>query len=134
VAEGAEALIGGHAIEGFGDGTFYAPTILIGVDQGMEAARAEIFGPVLTVQTFEDEEEALALADHPEFDLASGVYTRDLSRALRMVRSLEAGTVWINRYGDRTTSSCRRAATRVQASARTWDGKPMRPISAPNQC
>jgi aldehyde dehydrogenase (NAD+) len=99
VAEGAEALIGGHAIEGFGDGTFYAPTILIGVDQGMEAARAEIFGPVLTVQTFEDEEEALALADHPEFGLASGVYTRDLSRALRMVRSLEAGTVWINRYG-----------------------------------
>jgi aldehyde dehydrogenase (NAD+) len=99
VSQGARALIGGHVMEGVGNGTFYAPTILIGIDQGMEAARAEIFGPVLTVQTFADEEEALALADHPEFGLASGVYTRDLSRALRMVRSLEAGTVWINRYG-----------------------------------
>lgn len=65
----------------------------------MEAVKSEIFGPVLTVQLFDDEEEALALADHPDYGLAAGVHTADIGRALRMARSIEAGTVWINRYG-----------------------------------
>jgi aldehyde dehydrogenase (NAD+) len=65
----------------------------------MEAVGEEIFGPVLTLQTFEDEEEAFALADHPRYGLAAGVYTADLSRAMRAMRRIEAGTVWINRYG-----------------------------------
>src|SRR5262249_36213341 len=55
--------------------------------------------PVLTVQTFREEEEAFALAAHPSYGLAAGVHTADLSRAMRAVRRIEAGTVWINRYG-----------------------------------
>ena len=62
--------------------------------------REEVFGPVLTVQTFTDEDEAFALAGHPTYGLAAGVHTGDLNRAMRAVRHhLEAGTVWINRYG-----------------------------------
>ncbi|MGE8490551.1 MAG: aldehyde dehydrogenase family protein, partial [Paraburkholderia nemoris] len=64
-----------------------------------EAVREEVFGPVLTLQTFDTEEEALSLAQHPEYGLAAGVHTADLGRALRLVRGLEAGTVWVNRYG-----------------------------------
>ena len=80
-------------------GAFYLPTILTDVTPQTEAVCAEIFGPVLTVQTFETEEEALALASHPEYGLAAGVHTADIGRALRLVRALEAGTVWVNRYG-----------------------------------
>jgi aldehyde dehydrogenase (NAD+) len=54
---------------------------------------------VLTIQTFDDEEEALRLADHPAYGLAAGLFTRDLSRAIRVTRRLQAGTVWVNRYG-----------------------------------
>ncbi len=61
--------------------------------------RSEIFGPVLTVQSFDTEKEALELAAHPEYGLAAGVHTADIGRALRMVRGIEAGTVWVNRYG-----------------------------------
>lgn len=59
----------------------------------------EIFSPVLTVQSFDTEEEAMALADHPTYGLAAGLYTGDLSRAIRLTRRLQAGTVWVNRYG-----------------------------------
>lgn len=98
---GAQAAVGGAriALDGNGNGAFYAPTILTGVTSASEAVREEIFGPVLTVQTFDDEDEALALASHEKYGLASGVHTSDLSRALRMMRGIEAGTVWINRYG-----------------------------------
>ncbi len=65
----------------------------------MEAVNSEIFGPVLTVQVFDDDAEALALAAHPDYGLAAGVHTSDIGRALRFARTLEAGTVWINRYG-----------------------------------
>lgn len=61
--------------------------------------REEIFGPVLTVQIFDDEEEALMLADHPTYGFAAGVHTRDIGRALRSTRRIAAGTVWINRFG-----------------------------------
>lgn len=81
------------------EGYFYAPTLLAGVDQSSPAVIEEIFGPVLTVQNFDSEEEAMALADHPTYGLAAGLYTRDLSRALRLTRRLQAGTVWVNRYG-----------------------------------
>ncbi len=99
VCQGAEALIGAREMDGLGDGSFYAPTILTAVDGEMDATREEVFGPVLTVQSFDDEEEGIALANHPLYGLAAGVYTRDISRALRAVREIEAGTVWINRYG-----------------------------------
>jgi aldehyde dehydrogenase (NAD+) len=96
-AQGAELLLGGSRIEGHG-GAFYQPTLLAGVTTENAAVREEIFGPVLTIQSFETEEEGFALADHPEYGLAAGVYTADLGRGLRAVRQLKTGTVWINRY------------------------------------
>lgn len=67
--------------------------------QDSPAVTEEIFGPVATFQTFTDEDEAMQLAAHPTYGLASGLFTRDLSRALRLSRRMEAGTVWVNRYG-----------------------------------
>jgi aldehyde dehydrogenase (NAD+) len=99
VEGGAHAVAGGRPVPHGTEGAFYQPTILAGVDAGMEAVRNEIFGPVLTVQEFDDEDEALALADHPEYGLAAGIHTADIGRALRLARGIEAGTVWINRYG-----------------------------------
>ncbi|UVC12269.1 aldehyde dehydrogenase family protein (plasmid) [Rhizobium sp. TH2] len=93
---GAECLTGAKRLNR--DGYFYAPTLLSHVRQDSPAVVEEIFGPVLTLQTFTDEEEALALADHPTYGLAAGLFTRDLSRAIRLTRRLQAGTVWINRY------------------------------------
>ena len=95
--QGAECLLGGGRIEGHG-GAFYQPTLLAGVTAQTAAVREEIFGPVLTIQAFDDEAEGLALADHPEYGLAAGIYTADLGRGLRAMRALKAGTVWINRY------------------------------------
>ncbi|TIV88278.1 MAG: aldehyde dehydrogenase family protein, partial [Mesorhizobium sp.] len=96
VEDGGECLTGGGAMEA--PGYFYAPTLITNVDQANPAIVEEIFGPVLTVQTFETEEEALALSSHPTYGLASGLFTTDLSRTIRLARKLEAGTVWINRY------------------------------------
>jgi aldehyde dehydrogenase (NAD+) len=96
VSAGGECLVGGAPMDAAG--YFYQPTLIAGVDQNSPAVSEEIFGPVLTVQTFADEEEALALADHPTYGLAAGLFTRDLSRALRLTRQLQAGTVWVNRY------------------------------------
>lgn len=95
-SQGAECLAGGKGMDHLG--YFYAPTLLAGVTKDSPAVREEIFGPVLTVQTFREEEEAMALADHPTYGLAAGLFTRDLSRALRLTQRLQAGTVWVNRY------------------------------------
>ncbi len=97
VARGASCRLGGERLDHAG--YFYAPTVLEGVDATSPAVTEEIFGPVLTVQTFREEEEGLGLADHPTYGLCAGLYTRDLSRALRAVNRLQAGTVWVNRYG-----------------------------------
>lgn len=97
VAAGGECLAGGAPMDA--PGYFYAPTLIAGVDARSPAVTEEIFGPVLTLQTFRDEEEALALAEHPTYGLAAGLFTRDLSRAIRITRSLQAGTIWVNRYG-----------------------------------
>jgi aldehyde dehydrogenase (NAD+) len=99
VASGATLRCGGHRADGGGSGAFYTPTLLTHVTPASEAVREEIFGPVLTMQTFDTEEEALELAQHPDYGLAAGVHTSDIGRALRFVRGLEAGTVWVNRYG-----------------------------------
>lgn len=96
---GAQALTGGARCAAPDAGSFYQPTILANLAPDAEAVRAEIFGPVLTVQTFRDEEEAFALADHPDYGLASGVHTADIARGLRAIRRIDAGTVWVNRYG-----------------------------------
>jgi aldehyde dehydrogenase (NAD+) len=64
-----------------------------------EIVRDEVFGPVLTVQSFRTEEEAFALSDHPVYALASGLHTSNVDRAMRGMRRIRAGTVWVNRYG-----------------------------------
>lgn len=99
MTDGATALCGGDFFAINTGGYFYQPTLLADVNSSMNAVREEIFGPVLTVQTFEDEEEGLALADHPTYGLAAGVHTQNISRALRAVRRIQAGTVWVNRFG-----------------------------------
>ncbi len=97
VARGARCRTGGSRLDR--EGYFYAPTLFEGLEANSPAITEEIFGPVLTVQTFRDEEEAMALADHPTYGLCAGLYTRDLSRGLRLSSRLQAGTVWVNRYG-----------------------------------
>jgi aldehyde dehydrogenase (NAD+) len=99
IAGGATLRCGAKRADAATPGAFYAPTLLCDVTQDNDAVRSEIFGPVLTVQSFDTEEEALELAAHPEYGLAAGVHTADIGRALRMVRGIEAGTVWVNRYG-----------------------------------
>ena len=98
--EGARVVAGGTraAVADFPDGLFYEPTILDGVDNDATIAQDEVFGPVLTVIPFETEEEAIALANATRFGLAAGVWTRDVKRAHRVARRLQAGTVWINTY------------------------------------
>ncbi len=97
IAAGAECLTGGRSMDM--PGYFYSPTLIAGVDQNSPAVIEEIFGPVLTLQTFEDEDEGMSLADHPSYGLAAGLFTSDLSRAIRLTRRLQAGTIWVNRYG-----------------------------------
>lgn len=99
LSSGAEALAGGRRASAPQQGSYYEPTLLSGLRQDAEAVQGEIFGPVLTLQTFTDEDEAIALANDTRYGLAAGVHTADLSRALRATRRLEAGTIWVNRYG-----------------------------------
>ena len=98
-ASGAELRFGGGYFEGTDGGYFHRPTLLTNVTESTPAVREELFGPVLTVQTFEDEDEGIALAGHPTYGLCAGVHTRDIGQALRAMRGIAAGTVWINRYG-----------------------------------
>jgi len=99
VAAGARVSCGGALYDGGPGGAYYRPTLIEDVDAANPAVQEEIFGPVLTVQTFDDEEEGLALAAHERYGLACGVHTADIGRALRAMRGMAAGTVWINRYG-----------------------------------
>lgn len=97
--QGAEVLAGGHRFANTGAGCFWQPTLLAAVDNDNPAVQEEIFGPVLTVQLFDDEAEGLALASHETYGLCAGVHTKNIDRALRAMRGIAAGTVWINRYG-----------------------------------
>jgi betaine-aldehyde dehydrogenase len=99
-AEGAHLHLGGGVpvLQGFEGGAFVEPTIFTQVEDGMRIAREEIFGPVMSILRFRDEDEAIARANDTEFGLAAGVFTRDLARAHRVIAELQAGSCWINSY------------------------------------
>lgn len=98
--EGATLACGGGipSLQGFENGWFIEPTVFTGVRDDMRIAREEIFGPVMSVLSFDDEDEVIERANNVEFGLAAGVFTRDLPRAHRVVNELQAGTCWINAY------------------------------------
>jgi aminomuconate-semialdehyde/2-hydroxymuconate-6-semialdehyde dehydrogenase len=97
--EGGTILLGGNAIKLEGrcaNGYFVAPTIIEGLGANCKTNLEEIFGPVVTLQTFETEAEALALANCSDYGLASTVWTQDISKANRVAMQINAGIVWIN--------------------------------------
>lgn len=98
--EGARCLLGGRVPDdpALADGWFVEPTIFDGVSNDMRIAREEVFGPVLSILPFEDEADAIRIANDTIYGLAAGVWTRSMPRAIRMADALQAGTVWINTY------------------------------------
>ena len=99
-SSGAELVAGGEAAEGeeLGRGLFIKPTIFSGVNEGMAIAQQEVFGPVLSVLPFDTEDEAVAIANGTRYGLAAGVWTADVSRVMRMARTLQTGGLWVNTY------------------------------------
>jgi acyl-CoA reductase-like NAD-dependent aldehyde dehydrogenase len=95
-AAGANIVTGGAALDG--PGYFYAPTIVDGVHQGDEIVQEEVFGPLMTVQTFRDEDEAIEMGNGVRQGLAASVWTADLGRAMRTSGRLRFGTVWVNEH------------------------------------
>jgi acyl-CoA reductase-like NAD-dependent aldehyde dehydrogenase len=81
-----------------GNGWFVEPTIFAGVRNSMRIAQEEVFGPVLAVIPFQDDEDALAIGNDVVYGLAAGVWTQNIRRALTMAEKLQAGTVWVNTY------------------------------------
>jgi betaine-aldehyde dehydrogenase len=100
VTEGAQLAYGGGIpqMQGMEAGAWIEPTIFSGVTDDMRIAREEIFGPVMSVLVFDDEDEAIARANDTEFGLSAGVFTRDIARGHRVIGQLKAGSCWINNY------------------------------------
>jgi betaine-aldehyde dehydrogenase len=95
-AQGAKVLSGGGVPKGLEKGYYYEPTVLTDVQQDWEIVQQEVFGPVITVQEFEDESQALHMGNDVLYGLAASVFTKDIGRAMRLSAQLEFGTVWIN--------------------------------------
>jgi succinate-semialdehyde dehydrogenase/glutarate-semialdehyde dehydrogenase len=93
-SRGARVLTGGHKIDG--EGTFYAPTVVSGVRPGSKILREEIFGPVLSILSFADEQDAIQLANDTEYGLVGYAYTQDLARGQRLIESLQTGMLGLN--------------------------------------
>lgn len=96
--EGATCVLGGKRAEGFGEGWFVEPTIFTNVRNDMRIAREEVFGPILGVIPFEDDDDAVRIANDSNYGLAAGLWTTSLARALSLPKRLHAGTVWVNAY------------------------------------
>ena len=96
IEEGAKLATGGHRLEG--RGFYYEPTIFVDVDNGMRVAQEEIFGPVLVVIPFDGEQEAVEIANDTIYGLAGAVWTKDVTKAMRVVKALRAGITWVNTY------------------------------------
>ena len=96
--EGATVLTGGAQLKGerHADGWYMAPTVIAGVRPDMRIMREEIFGPVITIEAFDDADQAVAIANDSRFGLGAGVWTRDVQRAHVVAQRIQAGTVWIN--------------------------------------
>jgi acyl-CoA reductase-like NAD-dependent aldehyde dehydrogenase len=99
--EGAKLVLGGSrpADPSLARGFFFTPTIFDGVQNRMRIAQEEIFGPVLSVLTFQNEEEGIRLANDTIYGLAASVFSRDGAKALRVATALEAGNMWVNTWG-----------------------------------
>ena len=133
--EGAEVLSGGklEPLEGgLAQGYYIQPTLLKGNNK-MRVFQEEIFGPVVSIATFKDEAEAVAIANDTEFGLGAGVWTRDINRAYRVGRAIKAGRVWTNCY-HLYPAHAPSAATRSPASAAKPTSARWITISRPRIC
>ncbi len=96
--QGARLLYGGKQPDGMGEGLYYEPTIIECPRQDLQIVDTELFGPVLSVIRFKDEQEVIDLANDTRHGLAAGIFTRDSARSIRVARAVRAGIVWVNTY------------------------------------